>query len=201
MFQPFERLGIQTGEIEGTGIGLALSRALVEQMGGSIAVESELGTGSQFTVRLPRAELIDEPPDSETVRESTTGPPAKVLCIEDNPSSTVLIESAFSLRPQIQFLSADRGNLGLELAQVHLPDVILLDLHLPDMDGQEVLARLRGDATTADIPVIVVSADATPRRLAALIEAGAFAFVTKPMSIRDLLATVDDAIASHHQAR
>ena len=196
LFQPFDRLGVETGEVEGTGIGLALSRALVEQMGGSIAVESEVGQGSQFTIRLPRAELTDDAPASDAIKESVTGALATVLSIEDNPSNTVLIESAFSLRPRIRLLSADHGTLGLELARVHRPDVILLDLHLPDMDGEDVLARLREEESTADTPVIVVSADATPRRVAALIEAGAFAFVTKPMSIRDLLETVDEALAS-----
>jgi CheY-like chemotaxis protein len=119
-----------------------------------------------------------------------------VLYIEDNPSNVVLIEGAFAVRPGIQLLHAERGSLGLDLAQAHLPDLILLDLHLPDMSGDEVLAQLRAEPATADIPVIVVSADATPRRVAALIEAGAFAFVTKPLAIRAFLATVDEALAS-----
>ena len=196
LFQPFERLGVETGEIEGTGVGLALSRALVEQMGGSITVESELDRGSRFAVRLPRAEPIAVDPGQIADGVGAAAHVAKVLCIEDNPSNLVLVESAFTLRPGIQLLSADRGSLGLDLAEAHVPDLVLLDLHLPDMTGEEVLARLRSEPATADIPVIVVSADATPRRVAALIEAGVFAFVTKPLAIRRFLETVDAALAS-----
>jgi len=196
LFQPFERLGIQTGEVEGAGIGLALSRALVEQMGGSIMAESEVGHGSQFTVRLPLAELISVAPNDDIGKDGATEHVAKVLCIEDNPSNRILVESALSLRPGIDLLSAELGGLGLELARAHRPDLVLLDLHLPDMPGEDVLTRLRADPATVDIPVIVISADAMPRRVAALIEAGAFAFLTKPLGIRDFLDTVDEALAS-----
>jgi CheY-like chemotaxis protein/anti-sigma regulatory factor (Ser/Thr protein kinase) len=200
MFEPFERLGIQTGEIEGTGIGLALSRVLTEQMDGSITAESEVGQGSRFTVRLPLAELVAVPPGAEARTEGAADHIATVLCIEDNSSNRVLIESALSLRPGIRLLTAERGGLGLDLAQSDSPDVVLLDLNLPDMSGQDVLARLREGPATADIPVIVISADATPRRVAALIEAGAYAFVTKPLAIRDLLDTLDEALASTTKA-
>jgi len=200
MFEPFERLGIQTGEIEGSGIGLALSRTLAEQMGGSITAESELGHGSRFTVRLPLAASISVPPVRDAGAQGATDHIATVLCIEDTSSNRVLIESALSLRPGIQLLSAVRGSLGLDLARAHSPDVVLLDLNLPDMSGDDVLARLRAEPATADIPVIVISADATPRRVAALIEAGAFAFVTKPLAIRGFLETVDEALASTNHA-
>lgn len=201
MFEPFERLGIQTGEIEGTGIGLALSRALIEQMDGSITAESEVGQGSRFTVRLPLAELVAVPPGAEPRTEGAADYIATVLCIEDNSSNQVLIESALSLRPGIRLLTAERGSVALDLAQTDRPDVVLLDLNLPDMSGQDVLARLREEPATSDIPVIVISADATPRRVAALIEAGAYAFVTKPLAIRDLLDTLDEALASTNKAR
>lgn len=196
MFEPFERLGIQTGEIEGTGIGLALSLALTEQMDGSLTAESEVGRGSRFTVRLPLAELVVLAPVADAGTEGATDHTATVLCIEDNSSNRVLIESALSLRPGIRLLTAGQGSFGLDLAQAHGPDLVLLDLNLPDMPGQDVLARLRADPATSNIPVIVISADATPRRIAALIEAGAFAFVTKPLAIHDLLETIDEALTS-----
>jgi CheY-like chemotaxis protein len=196
LFRPFERLDIQTGEVEGAGIGLALSRALVEQMDGSITVASELGHGSQFTVRLPRAGLASDQVPASAIRDEATDHVAKVLCIENNPGNALLIESAFALRPGIQLLFADRGSLGIELVRAHKPDLVLLDLRLPDMLGEDALARLHADPATARTPIIVICADAMPRRVAALIEAGAFAFLTDPVSVRDLLNTVDEALAS-----
>ncbi len=195
LFQPFERLGVHTGEVEGTGIGLALSRALAEQMGGSLTVESEVGHGSRFMLRLPRAE-----PNADTLEEfnadGTAEPIAKVLYVDDNPSHVVLVESALALRPRTQLLRAERAGTALEAARDRLPNLILLDLHLPDMTAEEFLAQLRGDETTAHIPVVVLSADTAPRRVAALIEAGAFALVTKPLVIRELLDTIDEALGS-----
>jgi signal transduction histidine kinase/CheY-like chemotaxis protein len=201
MFQPFERLGVQTGEIEGTGIGLALSRALAEQMAGSITVESTLGHGSQFTLRLPNAESMADQPRQEVDAGGSTEPIATVLYINDNPSNVVPVESALALRPGTQLLCADGASLGLEAAREHVPNVVLLDLPLRDMPGDEVLVRLRADEATAHIPVIVISTDTRPRRTAALIEAGAFALVTMPFAIRELLETVDEALASADQTK
>lgn len=195
LFQPFDRLGVQTGEIEGTGIGLAISRGLVELMSGTIHVESVVGEGTRFTVELPRADR----PDSVAEKPAAAvggEPAATVLYIEDNPSNTVLVESALSLRSHIRFISAVQGQLGLELARDHRPDLILLDLHLPDMTGDEVLAGLRADDRTAAVPVIVVSADATKTRIAELLASGAHAYLTKPLVIRDFLQAVDNALAA-----
>jgi protein-histidine pros-kinase len=193
LFQPFERLGVQTGEIEGTGIGLAISRGLMEMMGGSIGVSSAVGEGTRFTVTLPaaeRAELV-----TTTAGEpGTAGPTATVLYIEDNTSNTALVESALSLRPHIRFISAVQGQLGLELAREHQPDLVLLDLHLPDMSGEAVLAGLMGDERTASTPVIVVSADATKNRIRDLLAAGARDYITKPLVIKDFLTAVDNAL-------
>jgi len=196
LFQPFDRLGVQTGEIEGTGIGLAISRGLVELMGGTIQVTSVVGEGSRFTVRLPAAEWQASGAASPTSTEYDERT-ATVLYIEDNPSNTMLVESALSLRPHVRFISAVQGQLGLELARDHRPDLILLDLHLPDMSGDEVLAGLRADERTASVPVIVVSADATNARIAELMAAGAHAYITKPLVIRDFLEAVDVALATH----
>jgi CheY-like chemotaxis protein len=193
LFQPSERVGVQAGDIEGTGIGLAISRGLMEMMGGSIGVSSAVGEGTRFTVTLPaaeRAELV-----TTTAGEpGTAGPTATVLYIEDNTSNTALVESALSLRPHIRFISAVQGQLGLELAREHQPDLVLLDLHLPDMSGEAVLAGLMGDERTASTPVIVVSADATKNRIRDLLAAGARDYITKPLVIRDFLTAVDNAL-------
>ncbi len=193
LFQPFERLSAKTGEVEGTGIGLALSRGLAELMGGSIWVTSEPGDGSVFTLRLPVAQVVNRPEQSEpgSADVDAKRPPSTVLYIEDNPSNTVLVESALSLRPNIRLITAALGRAGLELAKEERPDLILLDLHLPDVSGDDVLKALRADDTTAGIPVVVVSADATKGRIAALRLAGARDYITKPLVIRDFLAKID----------
>jgi len=190
LFQPFERLGVQTGEIDGTGIGLAISRGLMEMMGGTIDVSSVVGEGTRFTITLPAAER------SELVTATasdlgTVGPTATVLYIEDNTSNTALVESALSLRPHIRFISAVQGQLGLELAREHQPDLVLLDLHLPDIPGEEVLRELRADERTARIPVVVISADATRATIQRLFSAGAAAFLTKPLDVQEFLDTLE----------
>jgi PAS domain S-box-containing protein len=195
LFQPFERLGVQTGEIEGTGIGLAISRGLVDLMGGTIDVTSAVGEGTRFTITLPSAVgpgTVATTSSSAKADEYT----ATLLYIEDNASNTVLVESALSMRPLIRFISAVQGQLGLELARDHQPDLILLDLHLPDISGEEVLAALKADGRTAAAPVIIVSADATKARIKELMAAGAHAYITKPLVIRDFLEAVDDTLAS-----
>lgn len=194
LFQPFERLGVQTGEIEGTGIGLAISRGLVDMMGGTIEVASVPGEGTRFTVSLPAAEHL-APAKVSTAAGDRDRPTATVLYIEDNTSNTVLVESALSMRPQIRFISAVQGQLGLELARDHRPDLVLLDLHLPDMTGEAVLAGLKADERTAAAPVIIVSADATKNRIRELLAAGAHDYITKPLVIKDFLASVDAALA------
>jgi PAS domain S-box-containing protein len=196
LFQPFERLGIHSGEIEGTGIGLALSRSLTDLMGGSMEAESELGRGSRFIVRLPRGVGALTTSTGRARSAATPQHRATVLYIEDNPSNTVLVQSAFGLRPHIKLITAVQGQLGLDLAREHQPDLVLLDLHLPDMDGEDVLAALQADARTAAIPVIVVSADATLRRIEDLLAAGAQDYVTKPLVIKDFLRRVDDVVSA-----
>ncbi len=193
LFRPFERLSAKTGEVDGTGIGLALSRGLTELMGGSIWVNSEAGVGSVFTLRLPAAEdaAPGELADSGEPEPAGTRPVSTVLYIEDNPSNTVLVESALSLRPNVQLISAALGRAGLEMVRTHRPDLVLLDLHLPDTSGEDVLRELKADAATEAIPVVVVSADATKGRIAALRKAGARDYITKPLVIRDFLTTID----------
>jgi signal transduction histidine kinase/ActR/RegA family two-component response regulator len=206
LFQPFERLGVDQGAVEGTGVGLALSRGLVEKMGGILSFSSEVGVGSVFTVELPQAPPPDdgdegaEPeggaasidPDGAHLRTD----PFVVLYVEDNLANLRLIERVLTRRPGVQIITAIQGGLGAELAREHQPDLILLDLHLPDMHGSELLATLRAHAETAEIPVAVVSADATSRAVDRLLQEGADAYLTKPLDIVELLGLVDSTRAA-----
>jgi PAS domain S-box-containing protein len=198
LFTPFERLGAEhTGE-EGTGIGLALSRRLAEAMGGTLEATSTLGRGSTFTVELPRVEGPVERYERLN-RDPVSPEPASdrrvVLHIEDNLSNATLVERVLAQRPGVEVVAAMHGRLGLELAREHQPALVLLDLHLPDMDGEHVLQRLRDDPATASIPVVIVSADVTAGQVQRLLSAGASAYLTKPIDVRDLLRHVDEAVA------
>jgi PAS domain S-box-containing protein len=190
LFMPFERLGAERSGIEGTGLGLALCKTLVEAMGGRINVESVPGRGSTFWIDLRRASapnanaLPDVQPLFRAERHS-------VLYIEDNHSNVHLVERLLERRGGVDLLAATTGERGLELVHLHRPEVILLDLHLPDMHGDEVLARLRGDPATADIPVIVLSADATTRETTRFLENGVVAYLTKPLDVPQFLEVLE----------
>ena len=194
LFVPFERLRAESQNIEGSGLGLALSKPLVEAMGGRIGAESEVGTGSTFWVDLPLAENpcaglehIDSPlPDSlEEV-------PGVVLYIEDNLSNLRLVECLLGRFPGVELLTAMQGGLGLEIARARRPDLILLDLHLPDIPGWEVLAALQAEASLRGIPVVVVSADVTGRQIERLKHAGARAYLTKPLDVGQFLEVLQE---------
>jgi PAS domain S-box-containing protein len=194
LFTPFSRLGAERRGIEGTGLGLSLSKSLVETMAGSIEAESVLGEGSSFRIELPIAESVeveeDEAPSAAPPSMGAVGSKT-VLYIEDNLANLQLIEGILAYRPAIVVLSAMQGSIGMELARRHQPDLILLDLHLPDMSGEEVLERLRADEATSGIPIVIVSADASAETLARLQEAGASSFITKPLNVGHFLETID----------
>jgi signal transduction histidine kinase len=198
LFTPFERLDA-TAHIEGTGLGLALSRSLVEAMGGSLTVESSLGEGSTFIIELGRGEpaavasAVGD--DGHAIAERNYDGERSVLYIEDTVANIRLVEEILSSRPSVRVLPAGMGSLGLELAAEHRPDLVLLDLHLPDLGGGEVLARLRADERTRDIPVVILSADATDGTPGPLLDAGAQAYLTKPIGVRKLLEVVDAYVA------
>jgi PAS domain S-box-containing protein len=193
LFMPFDRLGLR--DSEGTGLGLTLSRHLIEAMGGRLGVESTPGQGSTFWFELSRAQAAVAPSPSgpepswpDPVRaESYT-----LLYIEDNLANLRLVESILLRRPQLRLLTAMRGQLGLELAQQHQPDLILLDLHLSDMDGQEVLLRLKSEPRTRQIPVVILSADASPGQIEHQVGLGAVAYLTKPLEVSRLLEVLHD---------
>ena len=193
LFRPFERLGA-TG-VEGTGLGLVLSRELAEAMGGELGVTSTPGEGSTFWVELDQAEPVafttsdaDETALVEVRRYSAA---RSVLYVEDLVANVTLVEQILRHRPDVTVLPAMLGGMALDLAKEHAPDLVLLDLHLPDIGGDEVLARLKGDPATRDIPVVVFSADATRRQTEELVAAGAQDYLTKPIRVADLLAAVD----------
>jgi PAS domain S-box-containing protein len=198
LFSPFDRLGAEMTEVEGTGLGLALSRGLVEAMGGTITVESAVERGSTFYVDLALAEhplqRVDGPNALHTPEEAAAGARRTVLYIEDNLPNLELIEQIFARRSNINLVAAMQGRLGLELATRHRPDLILLDLHLPDMSGVDVLQALREDERTREIPVVIISADATPGQVDRLLGAGAQAYLTKPLDVQRFLALVGEIL-------
>ncbi len=195
LFVPFERLDAEVRQIQGTGIGLALSKRLVELMGGRIGVDSAPGRGSSFWVRLPQ----DRPPpppslppvDAAASVERVRRRHHDVLCIEDNPANLRLIEQIFAHRSQVRLLTAMAPSAGLELARSHRPALVLLDINLPDMDGYAVLQCLRDHPDTRDIPVLAISANAMPRDQERAKAAGFVGYVTNPLDVRELLARVD----------
>lgn len=164
-------------------------------MGGALGVESAAGAGSQFWVELPGVEAPVEryarvARDAQ-LNEPTRRPSCTVLQIEDNPANLQLVEHILAQRPAAQLISASQGRLGVELARQHRPDLVLLDLHLPDIGGDQVLRELRADPITADIPVIILSADATGGQIRRLRDDGAADYLTKPLDVRRLLELVD----------
>ena len=198
LFIPFERLNVSDTVIEGAGLGLSLSKHLVEAMGGRIGVESVPGQGTTFWLELPviqgtsaatargldaRIPSITELPRS-TARRT-------MLYIEDNLSNLRLVERVLARRPEVNLISAMQGSIGLELARLHQPDLILLDLHLPDIQGDEILRQLRADPGTRQLPIVMISADATSAQVERLRAAGASDYLTKPIDMRKFLAFVD----------
>jgi signal transduction histidine kinase/CheY-like chemotaxis protein len=197
LFLPFDRLGAERTDVEGTGLGLALSKALVEAMGGSIRVESAEGGGAAFLVELrkgahPGSATEEHVDPGASTEEGVVG---TVLCVEDNPSNLALIERSLSLRPGVVVLTAKEGGLGVELARERQPSLVLLDLHLPDISGEEVLRLIRQDPRTGDIPVVVTSADATPGTISRLRASGVNDYLTKPLKVAELLAVVDHYVS------
>jgi PAS domain S-box-containing protein len=191
LFQPFERLGAERGSIEGTGIGLALSRRLVEAMGGRIGVHSEPGRGSSFWMALPAADAFeDEDAQATQPAELEVSGSVAVLYIEDNPVNVALMEAMLERLGGIELRCAALPEEGLRMAAESPPALILLDIQLPGMDGFEVLARLRSKPATADVPVVAVSANAQPADIEAARQAGFDDYLTKPLQLPLLLGTV-----------
>jgi PAS domain S-box-containing protein len=199
LFQPFNRLGRETGAEEGTGIGLVMSKRLVEMMGGLIGVESTVGTGSVFWFELNSAsvppELDMEQPAAIAQAQVRNGAPQRTLLyVEDNPANLKLVEQLIARRPDMRLLTATNGSLGVQLARANHPDLILMDINLPGISGIEALKILREDAGTAHIPVVALSANAMPRDIEKGLQAGFFQYLTKPIKIQEFMDTLDVAL-------
>lgn len=206
LFTPFDRLGVEAvSSEEGTGLGLVLSRHLAVAMGGSLDVVSRPGEGSTFTVTLPLAgdptEHLERSGGMAHVAVSGDLDGGTVLYIEDNLANLSLVERILSRRPGLRLLVAMQGRMGLDLAVQHRPDLVLLDLDLPDIPGWEVLTELRTDGRTATTPVVVVSADASPGQIRRLRETGADGYLTKPLDVGEFLGAVDSFVAGGQAGR
>ncbi len=197
LFQPFNRLGAEGSEIEGSGIGLTITRRIVEMMGGSVDVESTVGVGSTFWIELPRETLEDTAgAHAEAVHAGDmAGAPGAsaehtVLYIEDNPANIRLVAQILGRVPHIHLLTAHTPELGIELALARRPVLILLDINMPGLDGYQVLEVFKAEATLKDTPVIAITANAMPRDIQRGREAGFAEYLTKPLDVGQFLATV-----------
>jgi CheY-like chemotaxis protein len=203
LFQPFNRLGQENGVEEGTGIGLVVTKQLIELMGGTIGVESKVGVGSVFWVDLAvtgASELLLDNgfdldqllPESLVITD-----PRQVLYVEDNPANLVLVERLIARRKDLKLMTAIDGHLGVQMARAYQPDVIIMDINLPGLSGFGALKILRDDPTTAHIPVMALSANAVPRDIEKGLEAGFCRYVTKPIKVNEFMDALDVAL---HQA-
>nr|MDP2191666.1 PAS domain S-box protein [Rhodoferax sp.] len=200
LFQPFNRLG-QKGKVEeGTGIGLVVCKRLVELMHGVIGVESTVGQGSVFWVELnltPAPKIVantQQPMALAQAKIQGIAPLHTLLYVEDNPANLMLVEDLIARRPDIRLLSARDGLGGVELARAALPDVILMDINLPGINGLQALTILADDPATAHIPVVALSANAVPRDIERGLEAGFFRYLTKPIKVNEFMETLDVAL-------
>ena len=200
LFQPFNRLGQEAGREEGTGIGLVVTKRLVELMGGAIGVESTVGAGSVFWIELNSAAA----PQLAVEGNEAPAPPAPqapqgarlrtLLCVEDNPANLKLVEQLIRRRTDMRLLTAVNGTLGVDLARTSRPDVILMDINLPDISGIEALKILRADPATAHIPVVALSANAMPRDIEMGMKTGFFRYLTKPITVNEFMDALDAAL-------
>lgn len=200
LFQAFNRLGKEASGEEGTGIGLVVSKRLIELMQGAIGAESSVGAGSVFWIELfteadPHAAFIKAISTTIVAPPITIGlQPRLLLYVEDNPANLKLIEQLISRRPDLRLLSAQNGRDGINLARGYLPDVILMDINLPGISGTEAMKLIRQDPKTAHIPVVALSANAIPRDIEKGIEAGFFKYLTKPIKVDEFMATLNVAL-------
>jgi signal transduction histidine kinase/ActR/RegA family two-component response regulator len=199
LFQPFNRLGKEAGAEEGTGIGLVVTKRLVELMGGVIGVDSVPGAGSTFWVemRLTSAPQLEFPqaeraPMRPKLPDGT--PLRTLLYVEDNPANLELVEQLVARRPELRLLSAADGELGMALARAYQPEVILMDINLPGISGLEAMKMLRADPSTAHIPIIALSANAVPHDVEKSLQAGFFNYLTKPIRVERFMDALDVAL-------
>jgi signal transduction histidine kinase/ActR/RegA family two-component response regulator len=200
LFQPFNRLGQEASAEEGTGIGLVVSKRLVELMGGEIGAESTVGVGSVFWIELNVAAALqltdgtDEPLALLQARVQHGAALRTLLYVEDNPANMQLVEQLIARRPNMRLLSAGDGTRGIALARTHQPEVILMDINLPGISGIQALKILREDPVTAHIPVLAISAHAMPHNIKNGLKAGFFRYLTKPIRINEFMDALNVAL-------
>jgi CheY-like chemotaxis protein len=195
LFQPFNRLGAEHGEIEGTGIGLIITRRLVELMGGEVGVDSQVDVGTTFWIELPndatvRLNSLAEV-DFTSAKTDTLTKQYRVLCIDDNPANLKLITQMLGIRKNIDLVTARTPELGIGLALTYWAELILLDINMPGMDGFQVLDIFKADAHLRTIPVIAITANAMPRDVERGLAAGFAEYLTKPLDLGEFLKTID----------
>ena len=204
LFQPFERLGAEKSAVEGTGLGLALSRALCEAMGGTLDVESVVDRGSTFTLELSETALVQTPVHTEAAEPAhataAADHAALLVYIEDNAANVTLMQRILSRRPRLRMAHAADGRSGIEMVREQAPDMVLLDLQLPEMSGEAVLRELWKDPVTRRIPIVVLTADATRGLPQRLMSAGAHACLTKPLDVQQVLRTIDEVLTADGKA-
>jgi CheY-like chemotaxis protein len=200
LFQPFNRLGKEASAEEGTGIGLVMTKRLVELMGGTIGADSTVGVGSVFWIELSLTtapQLAGPEADRSTPMRPQVpdGTPLRTLLyVEDNPANLELVEQLIARRLDLRLLSAADGNLAIEYARAYQPEVILMDINLPGISGIEAMKILQADPSTAHIPIVALSANAVPRDIARGLEAGFFNYLTKPIKVDQFMEALDVAL-------
>ena len=195
VFAPFERLGAEQTTVEGTGVGLTLAKRVIEAMGGAIGFDSKVGVGSTFWIELtPVSESVSLPQETpERVEPSVHIPAGRILYIEDDPANLTFLERVLERHPGVKLVPAAAGRIGLEIAAKERPSLILLDVHLPDMAGIDVLRKLNLNPATSGIPVVALSADASAKQVRMMLEEGAVAYLYKPIDVGELERTLEAA--------
>ena len=199
LFQPFERFDMDAEEIEGTGIGLTISKKVVESMGGTIGVESTIGEGSFFYIDVPISDNKPAPLKIETLLDSSSASSTvkntkKILYIEDIPANVNLVKQVLTSRTHLELLSAYNALDGIKLAEACAPDLILMDIHLPGMDGLTAFKKLQESSKTKDIPVLALTADAMDRDKRKALEMGFYSYITKPINVPKFLDVIDKVL-------
>jgi CheY-like chemotaxis protein len=202
LFEPFQRAGQETGPIEGTGIGLAISKRLAELMGGTVGFRSEVDVGSEFWVDIPEHDALDADEswsgatDGQTSSLLSTGPRRVVVYVEDNPSNIAFMRALLGDYESIELMTAPTAEIGLELCRAHRPAIVIMDINLPGMSGLEATRRLREWPETKDIPVVALSAAAMPRDKERGRELGFYRYLTKPVKIDELTRVLEDLLSA-----
>jgi PAS domain S-box-containing protein len=200
LFEPFNRLGAEATDIEGTGVGLTISRRLIDAMGGSIGFETKIGQGTTFWVEVPAAEMATEPaeptsaPRGRRGRAKDQAPSRRMLYVEDNLDNLQLMRDIVAEFADFSLLTAATAEAGIEIANVARPDVVVLDINLPGMSGIDAVKRLKADERTAAIPVIALSANATQQAIRDALAAGFVRYLTKPFDVGEFLDMLDELL-------